>query len=321
MRALLRALMNALGITTIYEATNGDDAFDILRNLKPDLILTDLSMKPINGIEFTLQVRNAASSPNPYIPIIMITGHTERHRVEAARDAGVTEFLAKPITAQSLFSRVGEIVDHPRAFREMRRLFRPGPQASPQRRLLRPVPPPRRFPGRRSHRLTLARGKQDAPAQDASPQNRPSDGLSAAAAGGAPRPGDANAAQRRDAGESQSRDLSQEDRIARRGARTCRSESTRRRAHGLEPCLRLGARNTRHGGDGWTFGDGADRQRAVPLSRCSGDCSAPNRTVRWRLCISTPSFARRAPKTKRCVTVTMVAEQLSVAGRPQARRI
>ena len=116
MRALLRALMNALGITTIYEATNGDDAFEILRDRKPDMILTDLSMKPINGIEFTLQVRNAATSPNPYIPIIMVTGHTERHRVEAARDAGVTEFLAKPITAHNLFSRIGEIVDHPRPF-------------------------------------------------------------------------------------------------------------------------------------------------------------------------------------------------------------
>ena len=116
MRALLRALMNALGNATIYEATNGDDAFVILRDRKPDVILTDLSMKPINGIEFTLQVRNAATSPNPYIPIIMITGHTERHRVEAARDAGVTEFLAKPITAQNLFARIGEIVDHPRPF-------------------------------------------------------------------------------------------------------------------------------------------------------------------------------------------------------------
>jgi two-component system chemotaxis response regulator CheY len=116
MRALLRALMSALGITTVYEATNGDDAFEILRDRKPDMILTDLSMKPINGIEFTLQVRNATSSPNPYIPIIMVTGHTERHRVEAARDAGVTEFLAKPITAQNLFSRIGEIVDHPRPF-------------------------------------------------------------------------------------------------------------------------------------------------------------------------------------------------------------
>lgn len=116
MRALLRALMSALGITTVYEATNGDDAFDILRDRKPDVILTDLSMKPINGIEFTLQVRNATSSPNPYIPIIMVTGHTERHCVEAARDAGVTEILAKPITAQNLFSRIGEIVDHPRPF-------------------------------------------------------------------------------------------------------------------------------------------------------------------------------------------------------------
>lgn len=116
MRALLRALMSALGITTVYEATNGDDAFEILRDRKPDVILTDLSMKPINGIEFTLQVRNATSSPNPYIPIIMVTGHTERHRVEAARDAGVTEILAKPITAQNLFSRIGEIVDHPRPF-------------------------------------------------------------------------------------------------------------------------------------------------------------------------------------------------------------
>ncbi|MGZ6021440.1 MAG: response regulator [Rhizomicrobium sp.] len=116
MRALLRALMSALGITTVYEATNGDDAFEILRDRKPDMILTDLSMKPINGIEFTLQVRNATSSPNPYIPIIMVTGHTEQHRVEAARDAGVTEFLAKPITAQNLFSRIGEIVDHPRPF-------------------------------------------------------------------------------------------------------------------------------------------------------------------------------------------------------------
>lgn len=116
MRALLRALMNTLGIMAVYEAANGDDAFEILRNRQPDLILTDLSMKPRNGIEFTLQVRNAATSPNPYVPIIMVTGHTERHRVEAARDAGVTEFLAKPITARNLFSRIGEIVDRPRPF-------------------------------------------------------------------------------------------------------------------------------------------------------------------------------------------------------------
>ena len=63
------------------------------------------------------------------MPIIMITGHTEKHQVEAARDAGVTEFLAKPITAQSLFSRIAEIVERPRAFVRCRKLFRPRPAA------------------------------------------------------------------------------------------------------------------------------------------------------------------------------------------------
>ncbi|MBU6298344.1 MAG: response regulator, partial [Alphaproteobacteria bacterium] len=65
---------------------------------------------------FTREVRTSAQSPNPYVPIIMVTGHTERHRVETARDAGVTEFLAKPITAQNLFLRIAEIVERPRSF-------------------------------------------------------------------------------------------------------------------------------------------------------------------------------------------------------------
>ena len=55
----------------------------------------------------------------------MITGHTERHRVEAARDAGVTEFLAKPITAAHLFSRIAEIVERPRAFVRCESYFGP----------------------------------------------------------------------------------------------------------------------------------------------------------------------------------------------------
>jgi two-component system chemotaxis response regulator CheY len=116
MRTLLRSLLNALGIMTVLEATNGEDAFTLLRDKQPDIILSDLSMKPMDGIAFAREVRMSKNSPNPYIPIIMVTGHTERHRIEAARDAGVTEVLAKPITAGNLFQRIGEIVDRPRPF-------------------------------------------------------------------------------------------------------------------------------------------------------------------------------------------------------------
>ena len=116
MRALLRALLNSAGIKDVVEAGNGQMAIEILRERKSDLVLSDLAMKPMDGLEFTRYVRNNDQSPNPFVPIIMITGHTEKHRVEQARDAGVTELLAKPVTAGNLFARIAEIVERPRAF-------------------------------------------------------------------------------------------------------------------------------------------------------------------------------------------------------------
>jgi CheY-like chemotaxis protein len=116
MRSLLRALLNSIGVKDIAEASHGQAAIDLLRERKSDLVLSDLAMKPMDGLEFTRYVRNHEHSPNPFVPIIMISGHTEKYRVEAARDAGVTEFLAKPITAHTLFSRIAEIVERPRAF-------------------------------------------------------------------------------------------------------------------------------------------------------------------------------------------------------------
>jgi len=125
MRSLLRTLLNSAGIKDIAEAAHGGSAIEILRERKSDLVLSDMAMKPMDGLEFTRHVRNSEQSPNPFVPIIMITGHTERHRVEAARDAGVTEFLAKPITAAHLFSRIAEIVERPRAFVRCESYFGP----------------------------------------------------------------------------------------------------------------------------------------------------------------------------------------------------
>ena len=102
-------------------------------------------MKPMDGLEFTRRVRNDEHSPNPFVPIIMITGHTEKHRVEAARDAGVTEFLAKPITAHNLFARIAEIVERPRAFVRCDNYFGPDRRRHTARRLCRPLAPPGRL--------------------------------------------------------------------------------------------------------------------------------------------------------------------------------
>lgn len=116
MRGLLRGVLAELGITEAFEAPDGQRALEMLGRVQPDLVLTDLAMVPMDGIQFTRAVRNSPKSANPYVPIVMVTGHTTREVVLAARDAGVTEFLAKPVTTRNLLLRLAEIAERPRPF-------------------------------------------------------------------------------------------------------------------------------------------------------------------------------------------------------------
>lgn len=116
MRTLLRTLLKAIGIRHIFEYADGAEALTKIRQTQPDFILTDLSMAPMDGLEFTRKVRQSPDDTQCVVPIIMVTGHTERGRIWAARDAGVTEILAKPITAVGLYHRIDEIVHRPRPF-------------------------------------------------------------------------------------------------------------------------------------------------------------------------------------------------------------
>jgi CheY-like chemotaxis protein len=115
-RSLIKSILHALGVKNIIEATDGDDAFKELRHYQADLIICDWNMSPVDGLDFVRLVRTGKDSPNPHVPIIMLTGYTEMDRVLKARDSGVHEFLAKPISAKSLYSRIRAIIEHPRDF-------------------------------------------------------------------------------------------------------------------------------------------------------------------------------------------------------------
>ncbi len=116
MRALVKSILHALGVKSILEAGDGADAFKELRHFPADVIICDWSMQPLDGLDFVRMVRTGTDSPNPFVPIIMLTGHTEMHRVMEARDSGVHEFLAKPISAKGIYSRIRTIIENPRPF-------------------------------------------------------------------------------------------------------------------------------------------------------------------------------------------------------------
>lgn len=116
MRAITAAILKSAGVRGIREVEDGAAALQALRDWPADLAVVDFNMAPLNGVEFTRLVRNAGDSPNPYLPIIMMTGHAERARVTEARDAGVTEFMVKPITPRALLQRMQAVIFHPRPF-------------------------------------------------------------------------------------------------------------------------------------------------------------------------------------------------------------
>lgn len=116
MRAIVGAILHGLGVHTLKEAADGKEAIDILRQWPADLAICDFAMKPMDGVEFTRLVRNSKISRNPYLPIIMMTGHADKGRVFEARDAGVTELLVKPVTARDVIDRLNTVIYRPRPF-------------------------------------------------------------------------------------------------------------------------------------------------------------------------------------------------------------
>jgi CheY-like chemotaxis protein len=116
MRVLLTEILRAIGVKGVYEANDGAEALQLLRTHQIDIVMTDLAMAPVDGIDFVRLLRNSPDSPNQMCPVIMVTGHSTTRRVNEARDAGVNEFLAKPVTARGVIERITEIVEHPRPY-------------------------------------------------------------------------------------------------------------------------------------------------------------------------------------------------------------
>ncbi len=115
-RQLLRTILHAVGIRSIDIAEDGASGFESFCRLEYDLVFTDYEMEPISGIDLVDLIRTSRKSPNPYIPVVMISAYSDEVRVQRARDHGVTEFLAKPFTVDVLMARLENVIENPRPF-------------------------------------------------------------------------------------------------------------------------------------------------------------------------------------------------------------
>jgi DNA-binding response OmpR family regulator len=116
MRGLVRVILAGFGVRRIEEAGDIAAAMQLIAAGDIDVAFVDMKLAGQSGLEFCRTVRNAADSSNVYLPLIMITAYSERNRVLDAINAGVDEFLVKPVRAVDVANRVNAIIERRRPF-------------------------------------------------------------------------------------------------------------------------------------------------------------------------------------------------------------
>lgn len=100
MRHIIKNYLKAIGLENVVEAANGREALALLNTGKVDLILSDLSMPGMNGVEFLKAVRADADLKDT--PFIMVTAEAQPHIVFEAKKARVSKYVLKPFTPKIL---------------------------------------------------------------------------------------------------------------------------------------------------------------------------------------------------------------------------
>ena len=116
MRSLIKSVIECYGCTNVELASGVFQALKTLNERPIDLAIVDWFMEPLDGIEFVRRVREGGDAPNPYLPIVMLTGHSEAHRVREARDAGANGFVVKPVSSHSIYHRIISLVEDTRPY-------------------------------------------------------------------------------------------------------------------------------------------------------------------------------------------------------------
>ena len=98
MRKIIIRSLQAVGVKDVAEAADGSEAIALFEPGKFDLVLTDWNMPGMTGLDLLKAIR----AQDTQIPVIMVTTEAEKSRVLEAIQAGVTDYLVKPFTADTL---------------------------------------------------------------------------------------------------------------------------------------------------------------------------------------------------------------------------
>lgn len=108
MRRILKNILKQLGFTNITEADDGTSALEELKKNNFDLIISDWNMPKMTGLELLKRVRSDDSLKE--IPFLMVTAEAQKQNVIEAVQAGVSNYVVKPFTAEAISDKLQKIL-------------------------------------------------------------------------------------------------------------------------------------------------------------------------------------------------------------------
>ena len=109
MRRILKNVLRQIGFTKIIEADDGSTALAVLKNDNVDLILSDWNMPKLSGLELLKSIRSDESMKD--LPFLMVTAEGQKDSVIRAVQAGVSNYIVKPFTADTIKEKLEQIFD------------------------------------------------------------------------------------------------------------------------------------------------------------------------------------------------------------------
>lgn len=103
-RRILRALLTHIGFHRVEEAEDGASAIERMRERKIDLVIAELDMTPVSGLELLKTIRAHALFKDT--PVVVTTADATSPQILAARDAGANGYIIKPFNAASLQQKI-----------------------------------------------------------------------------------------------------------------------------------------------------------------------------------------------------------------------
>lgn len=116
-REMTSAILKSFKFKNVDAVESAEEALILFNEKKHDLIMTDWELPGMDGIDLIKAIRtDEASQSVREVPIILASGYTNGEMIKAARDAGTTEFIIKPFSADDLAKRIAYVLNNKRPF-------------------------------------------------------------------------------------------------------------------------------------------------------------------------------------------------------------